>query len=314
MNTLSQQPSCLSPRQFLTAGLLLIIINTPLAMASDDHDDHGEHDEPNAAFSIEDFQNHGVQLATARPGVVDAGIELPAEVRPNADRLANVAPRFPGIVREVRKHIGDTVRAGDVLALIESDNLATYELKVAFGGTVLDKRITPGEAVSRRQPAYVIADLSTVWVDIRVYQNVLPQIRLGQSVIIATNDDAQQAEGTISYLTPVVDHVTRTAVARVVLSNPNGLWRPGLFATATAARPVQASVVVPRRALHSLDGETVLFVVEDDSFVVRPVTVGETGRTRVAITSGLQPGERFADQGSFLVKAELAKGTVEHHH
>jgi cobalt-zinc-cadmium efflux system membrane fusion protein len=293
-------------------ALALVLLLPGSTVASGDHAHHEEHDEQ--SFTVAQFESFGVRLATAGPGIVDAGIELPAEVRPNGDRLAHIAPRFPGIVREVRRNIGDVVEAGDVLAIIESQNLSTYELEAAFGGTVIDKHITPGEAVSRERPAYIIADLSTVWVRINVYQKALPEVGVGHSVSIATRDGTLEAEGTVSYVAPVVDQATRTATARVVLPNPDGRWRPGLFVIATVARPVDASVVVPRRALHTMEGETVLFVAEDDSFVAQAVTVGEVGRKMAAIRAGLSPGARFADEGSFLVKAELGKGEAEHHH
>jgi cobalt-zinc-cadmium efflux system membrane fusion protein len=72
--------------------------------------------------------------------------------------------------------------------------------------------------------------------------------------------------------------------------------------------------VIPRRAIQTLEQRPVLFVVEGDRFEVRPVTLGHTGRTRVEIVDGLAPGERFADERSFLVKAELAKGEGAHGH
>jgi cobalt-zinc-cadmium efflux system membrane fusion protein len=77
---------------------------------------------------------------------------------------------------------------------------------------------------------------------------------------------------------------------------------------------VEGAVVVPRRALHRVDGHPVVFVVDDDTYVARPVTVGAVGRNNVQITSGLSAGERFADQGAFLVKAELAKSAAVHSH
>jgi membrane fusion protein, heavy metal efflux system len=279
-----------------------------------DHDVHDDHDDHDETFSVAVFERYGVRVATAAPGVVDAGIELPAEVRPNADRLAHVAPRFPGIVREVRKNVGDSVQAGDVLALIESERLSTYEVRAGFAGTVIDKHITPGEAVTRDEPAYIVADLSTVWVDVSVHQKALPRVQVGQSVVVSTSDGALEVAGTVSYLAPIVDQATRTATARVVLPNPDGRWRPGLFVIATVAHPVEAAIVVPRRALHRLDGRAVVFVVDDDTFVARPVTVGAVGRSNAQITSGLSAGERFADEGSFLVKAELAKGSAVHSH
>jgi len=273
------------------------------------HDDHGGH-----AFSVAVFERHGVTLATAGSGEVDVGVDLPGEVRPNGDRIAHLAPRFPGVVREVRAHVGDNVAAGDVLAVIEGDNLVTYQLRARFAGTVIDKHITPGEAVARDRPAFIVVDLSTVWVDITVYQSVLPRLRAQQLVVIAAGADGPRAEGAISYLSPVVDQTTRTATARVVLPNVDGLWRPGLFVTATIFEPVYAAVVVPRRALHTIDGKAVIFAVEGDEFVPRPVSVGATGRSLVEISDGLAAGERFADEGSFLVKADLSKGEIAHEH
>jgi cobalt-zinc-cadmium efflux system membrane fusion protein len=266
------------------------------------------------AFTVADFERSGVRLATAGPGEVDLGVQLPGEVRPNADRIAHVAARFPGIVREVRKHVGDAVKAGDVLAVVESEHLAPFEVRAAFDGTIIDKHIAPGEAVGREDPAFIIADLATVWVTISVYQQALDEVRIGRPVVITANPAALEATGTVSYIAPVVDQATRTASARVVLPNADGAWRPGLFVTATVFDPIRADVVVPRRAIQTVDGKPVVFVAESDRFERRAVTLGRIGRTRAEVVTGLAPGDRFADERSFLVKAELGKGVGGHEH
>jgi cobalt-zinc-cadmium efflux system membrane fusion protein len=312
----------------LTAFLVL----EATSLASDEHehaDEHGhadEHDhadepghtdepgEPAGGFSVADFERSGVRVATAGPGEVDVGIDLPGEVRPNGDRIAHLSPRFPGIVREVRKQTGDRVRAGDVLAIIESENLSPFELKAAFDGTVIDKHISPGETVTRDDTVFIVADLSTVWVTISIYQSALPQVAVGQPVALTSGHGTLGATGTIGYITPVVDQATRTASARVVLRNPEGAWRPGLFVTATVYDPRPAAVVIPRRAIQTLERRPVVFVVVGDRFEARPITIGHAGRTRVEIRQGISPGERLADERSFLVKAELAKGEAGHAH
>ena len=278
------------------------------SLASEEHDDHADHGDHEGSFSVADFERAGVRLATAGPGEVDVGVDLPGEVRPNGDRIAHLRPRFPGIVREVRKQIGDRVRAGEALAVIEGETLATFELKAAFDGTVIDRHITQGETVARDDTAFIVADLSTVWVVISVYQSALPQVAVGQPVTLTAGRGTLEATGTVAYITPVVDQATRTASARVVLPNPDGAWRPGLFVDATIYNPRPAPVVVARRAIQSLEQRPVVFVAEGDHFEARPVRVGEAGRSRVEIAEGLSPGERFADERSFLVKAELAKG------
>ena len=284
----------------------------------DDHGDHADHDDPHDdggdAFSVTDFERSGVRLATAGPGEVDIGVDLPGEVRPNGDRIAHLSPRFPGIVREVRKQIGDRVRTGEVLAIIESESLSPFELKAAFDGTIIDKHISPGETVTRDDTAFIVADLSTVWVTISIYQSALSQVAVGQPVTLTAGHGTLEATGTVGYITPVVDQATRTASARVVLPNPDGAWRPGLFVNATVYNPRPGAVVVPRRAIQTIERRPVVFVAVGDRFEARPVTIGHAGRTRVEITKGLSVGERFAEERSFLVKAELAKGEAGHDH
>ncbi len=289
------------------------------AHGNDAHDDahaeHGEHAAHGAhAFTVGDLQRFGVTLAVAGRDEIDLGVELPGEVRPNADRIAHIAPRVPGIVREVRRHVGDRVRAGDTLALIESEQLATFELRTALDGTVIDKHIAPGEAVTREQAAFIVADLSTVWVHVSVYQTALAEVRVGKPVVITATHGDREATGTIAYVSPIVDQATRTASARVVLPNDDGGWRPGLFVTATVYDPVAAAVVVPRRAVHTVDGRPAVFAVEGDRFEARPVVLGKVGRRKAEILSGIAVGDRVADERSFLVKAELEKGVGGHGH
>jgi cobalt-zinc-cadmium efflux system membrane fusion protein len=255
-----------------------------------------------------------VTVATAGPGTVDLGVELPGEVRPDADRIAHIAPRFAGLVREVRVSVGDRVRAGQVLAVVESEHLAPFEVRAAFDGTVIDKHIAPGEAVGREDVAFIVADLSAVWVIVDVYQDALPLVRAGRSVRIVASHGGLEAEGTVAFVSPIVDQATRTAQARVVLPNADGAWRPGLFVTATVYDPIDAGIVIPRRAVQTLDGASVVFVVDGDHFAPRPVLLGRVGRSRLEVVQGLTAGQRVADGQSFLVKAELGKGEAGHDH
>ncbi|MBK7949847.1 MAG: efflux RND transporter periplasmic adaptor subunit [Deltaproteobacteria bacterium] len=253
----------------------------------------------------------GIAIEAARPGPVDSGIQLVGEVHPNGDRLAHITPRFPGIVREVQKRAGDVVHAGDVLAVIESsDSLAPYTVKTAIDGIVIAKDLTRGEAVERTKQAFVVADLSSVWVDLAVYQKDLGRIPMGQRVHIDAVGEGPAAEGTISYITPSVDQVTRTATARVVVENRDRKFLPGMFVTAHTLDIVDAPVTVRGEAIQTVGGQSCVFVEVPDGLVRRPVVLGREGTERVAIRSGLAAGERIAVENSFLLKAELAKGEI----
>jgi cobalt-zinc-cadmium efflux system membrane fusion protein len=201
-----------------------------------------------------------------------------------------------------------------VLAVVEGDRLARFEIEAPFAGVVIDRHVTVGEPVAPSRTAFILADLSTVWIDVTVYQHVAVAVTTGQPVWISAGPRGPSAQAAISWVSPVLDRGTRAAVARVELANPDGAWRPGMFATAVVSKPTRATIVVPHGAVHRLGGRTVIFVAEDDHFVARTVRLGTTGRSRVAVATGLAPGERYAATRSFLVKAELAKGEAAHDH
>lgn len=274
---------------------------------------HAEHHEEAIRLDAETRARHGITLATAGPGAIDLGIELLGVVQPNGDRLAHITPRFPGIVREVRKAVCDAVRTGDVLAIVESsESLAPYELKTLTDGTIIEKHLTRGEAVDRDRQCFVIADLQTVWVDLSIYQKDLERVRVGQTVRVRASQMGPQAEGTLSYITPGVDQTTRTATARVVLPNPDGRWRPGMFVTARALEPVDVPLAVPTSALQTVGGRPTVFVVKDDRVEPYPVTLGRQGEQTAEVLAGLQGSETLVATNSFLFKAELGKGEAEH--
>jgi len=179
----------------LLSGWMLVV----LALVGPLRAEEEQHDAGEKVFTIAEFQAHGVTLATAGAGDVDVGVQLPGEVRPNGDRIAHLAPRFAGIVREVRKNVGDRIRVGDVLAIVESETLAPYEMRAAVEGVVVDKHIAPGEAASRDDAAFIVADLSEVWVEINVYQTALPQVHVGPV--------RMRAPGSAPDHPPVPDHV-----------------------------------------------------------------------------------------------------------
>lgn len=303
-------------RCLLNLFLAAVIAPRPgYAETGDDH--HGHEDHPaSVELSPAEMEEFGIETAVAGEGTIEVHVSLPGEVRPNDDRLAHIVPRYSGIVIDVRANIGQEVRRGDVLAVVESDDALTpYELKTLIDGTVIAKHITRGEAVSRDKDTYLIADLSSVWVDLTVYQRDIDRVRKGQEAQVYTGHEPAQASGVVSYITPVMDEATRTATARIVLPNPEGRWRPGMFVTARVlVASKKAAVVVPRTAIHSMDGDPVVFVETPEGFVPRNVTLGEQGRDDVEVVSGLEPGTRYVSVGGFTLKAELEKGGFDDGH
>jgi len=285
-----------------------------------EHDSHEHHHDEKSLGHVsipEDaLAANRVVLARAGEGVVRTEIELPGEVILNADRVAHIVPRFPGIVLKVNKVLGDRVRAGDVLAVIQSNvSAAPYDVTALVDGMVVEKHVTLGEYVRDDADIFVVADLATVWINISVYARFLPQVKTGQKVRITAAGLDETTNGVIDYVGPIVGESTRTGVARVVLPNPKGTWQPGLFVSAhIAVLEARASVAVPDEAIQTIDGTDVVFVREGEHFTARPITIGRRGSDLVEVIAGLEPGEEYAARGSFIFKAEFGKSEAAHEH
>jgi cobalt-zinc-cadmium efflux system membrane fusion protein len=278
-----------------------------------------EHEETEGLVELGDDQIEaaGIELATASAGSIKKEISFPGEVKLNADNVAHIFPRFAGVVRQVRKAVGDRVRKGEVLAVVESnESLNNYEIRSLIDGTIIERHVTLGEMIREDAECFVVADLSTVWVDINVYPKDLPLVRQGNVVRVSASNTEPEAEGKISYVAPVVSDHTRTATARVVLPNQDSAWRPGTFVTArVASSSVDVPLVVARDAIQTIAGAPSVFVeTESGAFRAQTVTLGRKSDKEIEIVSGLKVGERYVTKGTFILKAELGKSEAGHNH
>jgi len=192
--------------------------------------------------------------------------------------------------------------------------LAWYPLRAPFDGTVIEKHLTLGEKHNDEFGAFTVADLTSVWVNISVYQKDLPYVRKGMSVTVAGGGGMPAMEGKVSYMAPVVNEKTRTALARVVLPNPDGTLRPGLFVSAQITVGAEiASVVVPKSAVQRVGEQPVVFLDTDEGFQAVPVTLGRGNDSHVEILAGLAAGQRYVTQGAFELKAKIVTSGLGAH-
>lgn len=310
------------------------------AQSHDDHDDHSGHDHGEESHSEaeeaggHEGHDHGdegesglIQLTDSQLkdfGVVieeadlaELAIEtlLPGEIKLNQEAMAHVGPRYDGVVTKISARLGDRVKAGQVLATLESnETLAPFQLSAPIDGTIVEFHITLGESVEAGSYLFIVADLQSLWVDLDIFQKDLGSIEKGQPVVIRAGHAFPQSEGVIDYVGPIVSEDTRTGLARVVLDNSKSRWKAGMFVTGHVTTDTKfVSVAVKRSALQTLDGQTVVFVREDGGFEPRPVTIGDRDSQYVEILSGVELGERYASEKSFVVKAQKEKANIDPH-
>ncbi len=279
---------------------------------------HGEEEGHGKAIKLTDKQRENAKLTieAAGPAGIKQMLVLNGIIQPNEEKTVAVLPRFGGVVRTMAKRLGDSVKKGEIVAKIESnESLTQYDIQAPVDGTVIERSGTLGEFAATDKRLMVISDLSDVWVDLRVYSQDFSKLKLGQKVDIDLPGHGEPHSATISYLSPIGVTDTQSMVARAVVGNDDGGFLPGLFVTGHVLISEQPAIVaVKQSALQYVDGKPVVFVEDADGFEKREVELGLKDETMVEILFGVLPGDKVVTGNSFILKAELGKSEAEHVH
>ena len=282
----------------------------------DDHgDEHGEHEEGKAEISPDAAKLTGIQVQQAGSALVAMTTPLTGRITLNENTTANVRARFPGFVKAVHVNLGDTVTKGQKLATVESnESLKTYSVTAPMDGVILRRETNIGDVTDGKE-LFVIADLSTVWAKYHIFPRDVASIKKGQPMVVHTLDEKTRQNAQISMLFPTTDALSQTVIAIAELPNENGVWRPGMTIEGDIkVGEKQAAIAVPRNALQFMEDQQVVFVKSGNTYEPRPVSVGLIGTDNAEITSGLKRGETYVSAGSFVIKADILKGTAAHEH
>ena len=366
----------------------------PEGAAEAEHHDEGSVVE----LSPEAMERAEIRVEEVRASQSEQVLLAPAELQPNADRIARVGPRVTGRIANVLVSLGANVRAGQPLATIRSPEAAEalaaiqsarateklarqslarerelFDKRVAaqrevheaeaalasaeaavrsaearlasmgfaaasaqasggdsvvtvtspIAGTVIERTAAVDAPVGPDSVLFTIADLSTLWLTVRVPETSVSAIRLGQAVSVTVGAlPDRPVEGRIDYVAPLVTTETRTVDVRVRVPNRTRDLRPGMSASARFDLPARApstsmasQVLVPRAAIQELNQATVVFVPTGDrQFKPQPVTLGSDYGNAVEIVSGVAVGDRIVVQGAFTLKAQAVRGAAVHPH
>lgn len=359
----------------------------------DAHSEHEHHEENTVKLSEEQIKKIGLQFRTAGPGSLLLTLSTRGKIILHPDHLAHIIPKASGVAREANKNIGNFVKTGEIMAILESREMAdikasylaalskkrlaasslereeklyqekvsagqdylnakniyeesiinvqltmqklhafglsneevdrladqndpdlrNYQIRSPIDGTVIMRHITKGEFVDNTTTIYEVADLSTVWVEIGIYPKDLYRVKEGQMVEVVVPVENKDSKARLIYVSPIVADETITAKAVAELDNPQGLWRPGVFVKVNiATEKISFPLVIPKEAIQNSDGRDFVFVVTPEGFERRFIKQGQSDTDNTEVISGLNSGEQYVANKTFLLKAELGKGTAEH--
>jgi cobalt-zinc-cadmium efflux system membrane fusion protein len=294
--------------------------NQPNPEAKDEQKAGGTHSregpEPNEVGRVElserQAKNANLDVEIAGPAKINITLRLSGKIALNEDAVAYITARYPGVVKAVYKSLGDRVQKGEALALIESsESLRDYQVNSEISGTIVKKEVTIGELARDDKPIFMVADLSTVWVDFNVFPQDFRRLKPGQVVQINYADNLS-TRSKIAYIAPIGSENSQSMLARAVVQNPDGLLRPGLFVTGELfVEQIKAPIAVRPSAIQNVNEKTVIFAAEGSVFDAREVELGANDGNYVQVLSGLHAGDRYVAGNSFLLKAELGKSEVQ---
>lgn len=256
-------------------------------------------------------------LAIYSPMLVSAQQELLTAIHlaQSVDSTAPEASRnAQDLVAAARRRLAYWDISAEQIDRLERTGEVTKNLTLVapFNGVVMEKMVVAGQGVMPGMKLYRLANLSTVWVEGEVFEQDLGLIRVGAPVHVEMAAyPGRTFAGRVSFVWPMVEAQSRTGRVRVVLANPQGLIKPGMYATllfeATLGRDLLS---LPAEAIVQTGERNLVFVMTGDGALApREVTVGGRADGRIQILGGVAEGDRVVASANFLIDAESRLGS-----
>jgi cobalt-zinc-cadmium efflux system membrane fusion protein len=197
-----------------------------------------------------------------------------------------------------------------------TDDLAEpyLTLTAPIAGHVVERDVVNGQHIEPQKMLLTISDLATLWAVLDAREADLPYVARGREVRVTTSIYPDRVwQGRVDHVGDVVDEKTRTVKVRVVVRNDGRLLKPNMYIQGELPDAVSGrnALTLPQEAIQTIGGESVVFVREGtDTFVARPVEVGDRVGARRAVLRGLDGSEVVVIAGAFTLKAELLKSTL----
>ncbi|MBI5758023.1 MAG: efflux RND transporter periplasmic adaptor subunit [Planctomycetales bacterium] len=256
-----------------------------------------------------------VRMLAARQSLVNLGLPLP--------KVDDISAEPEELTRELQ-FLGLTNELAVVVAKSSSSS-NLLPVRAPFDGEVTERSGVPGEVVAPNTVLFVVADTRTMWLTLNVRIEDAERIQVGQRVEFTHEGHHGQGAtdaGTVTWVSPAVDHATRMVPIRVKLPNSNERHHAHTFGTARIVlREESRAIVVPANAVH-WEGDCYVVFVRDKNFEktkykvfhVRKIRPGATdlamASPQTEIAAGLLPGELVASVNSGILRSELLKNNL----
>ena len=255
-------------------------------------------------------QQYGQRAVGRAQQLLDAGVIGAAELQRRQTELTQTNGEISGFQDQLRL-LGMTDEA---IRTVETSRILAAQVSVLASeeGTVMDRKVTPGQIVQSAEILFILADLSSVWITADVPEQASSTLAVGKiaEAGLAAYPD-KLIRGRISFVSALVNPETRTIQARMDVTNTDRRYKPAMLATMLLREEAKAHRVIPGTALvREDDKDFVLVEVRPGTFALRQVVLeGEFDTSRV-LTSGLTEGEKIILDGAFHINNERKRNAL----
>lgn len=259
-------------------------------------------------------EQSGIRTAVVGPAPLQLARDFYAVIEVDPGRVAHVSARFAGPIQQILVGENAVVKKGQALAVIQSNqSLTNYTVYAPISGIITDRDAAVG-AMAGRAALFEITDLSEVHVDAQAFADDAHLLRVGQAVHIqASSNDPNYSVGKIERIKPLADAGSGAVRFHAVIKNEAGRWRPGQSAIMRLVSE-QSALAVDARAIQRFRDWQVVFIQVGDTYEIRPLELGRQDGRFVEVLAGLNAGDRYVVEQSFLIKADIEKSGASHDH
>ena len=263
----------------------------------------------------ENLKNVALKTEPATLSSLGMTLKAAGRISANLNKTAKVTSTFEGRVTKLNFDLNDRVKAGEVMALVESPELLgkQLEVKAQIDGVIIERKATTGELVDKAKEIYTISDPTQLWAIAEVKERDIAAVKLGQdAAFTALAYPEEKFHGKVVLIGNQVEAGSRTVEVRIAVDNADGRLKPGMFADVEIVTTILDNVLLlPDGALQTDGEEQIVFVALDaNKFEKRVVKLGLEQSGRVQIQSGVKAGENIVTEGSFILKSEMLKGQL----
>lgn len=261
-------------------------------------------------------KNAGIKTSIAKAGVIAQKVKLEGRILLNPHKTANIGARFSGVVKSLKVNLGDKVKKGQVLGIIESnESLNSLPLVSTRSGIVTAIDVMVGSIVNQERILQV-ADLSDVWAEFHLFPSDIPLVKKGQKITTFLLDNGTlKATSKVERISGTADLASQTVLIITSFKNTNMTWKPGMHVEAEViVNNKKSDLIVKETALQKFRDFTVVFAKIKDTYEVRMLEIGASDGEHVEVLSGLKEGTEYVSENSFLIKADVEKSGASHDH